>query len=53
MPTKSLELKHTIKLIQELTSEIDEIDTAIKQSMDEESKSPILTFPALVTGWEQ
>ena len=30
MPAKSLELKHTIKLIQELTSEIDEIETAIK-----------------------
>ena len=36
MPTKSLELKHTIKLIQELTSEIDEIEAAIKQIMDEE-----------------
>lgn len=35
MPTKSLELKHTIKLIQELTSEIDEIEAAIKQIMDE------------------
>ena len=26
MPAKSLELKHTIKLIQELDSEIDEIE---------------------------
>lgn len=30
MPAKSLELKHTIKLIQELTAEIDEIEAAIK-----------------------
>lgn len=29
MPAKSLELKHTIKLIQELTSEINEIEDAI------------------------
>ena len=35
MPAKSLELKHTIKLIQELTVEIDEIETAIKRIMDE------------------
>lgn len=30
MPAKSLELKHTIKLIQELTVEIDEIESEIK-----------------------
>ena len=36
MPAKSLELKHTIKLIRELTVEIDEIEAAIKQIMDEE-----------------
>ena len=36
MPTKSLELKHTIKLIQELTVEIDEIESAIKRIMDEQ-----------------
>ena len=47
MPTKSLELKHTIKLIQELTSEIDEIEAAIKQIMDEEIQSPILTIPGI------
>ena len=44
MPAKSLELKHTIKLIQELTSEIDEIEAAIKLIMDEEIQSPILTI---------
>ena len=42
-----MELKHTIKLIQELTSEIDEIEAAIKQIMDEEIKSPILTIPGI------
>ncbi len=47
MPAKSLELKHTIKLVQELTSEIDEIEAAIKQIMDEEIKSPILTIPGI------
>ena len=47
MPAKSLELKHTIKLIQELTSEIDEIEAVIKQIMDEEIKSPILTIPGI------
>ena len=47
MPAKSLELKHTIKLIQELTSEIDEIETAIKQVMDEKSKSPNITIPGI------
>lgn len=47
MPAKSLELKHTIKLIQELTSEIDEIEAAIKHIMDEEIKSPILTIPGI------
>lgn len=47
MPAKSLELKHTIKLIQELDLEIDEIETAIKRIMDEEIKSPILTIPGI------
>lgn len=47
MPAKSLELKHTIKLIQELTLEIDEIEAQIKQSMDEEIHSPILTIPGI------
>lgn len=35
MSAKSLELKHTIKFIQELTAEIDEIEAAIKRIMDE------------------
>jgi len=47
MPAKSLELKHTIKLIQELSSEIDEIEATIKQIMDEGIKSPILTIPGI------
>lgn len=47
MPAKSLELKHTIKLIQELTLEIDEIEAIIKQIMDEEIQSPILTIPGI------
>ena len=47
MPAKSLELKHTIKLVQELTIEIDEIETAIKRIMDEEIRSPILTIPGI------
>ena len=44
MPAKSLELKHTIKLIQEITSEIDEIETEINSIMDT-YHSPILTIP--------
>lgn len=47
MPAKSLELKHTIKLIHELDLEIDEIETAIKRIMDEEIKSPVLTIPGI------
>lgn len=46
MPAKSLELKHTIKLIRELTSEIDEIETEIKSIMDT-IQSPILTIPGI------
>lgn len=46
MPAKSLELKHTIKLIQEFTSEIDEIETEIKSIMDT-IHSPILTIPGI------
>lgn len=46
MPAKSLELKHTIKLIQELTDEIDEIESAIKTIMDE-INSPILSIPGI------
>ena len=47
MPAKSLELKHTIKLTQELTTEIDEIEAEIKHIMDEEIHSPILTIPGI------
>ena len=47
MTAKSLELKHTIKLIQELTIEIDEVEAEIKQIMDEEIHSPILTIPGI------
>ena len=46
MSAKSLELKHTIKLIQELTSEIDEIENEIKIIMDE-INSPILSIPGI------
>ena len=46
MPAKSLELKHTIRLIQELTSEIDEIESEIERIMDE-IHSPILTIPGI------
>ena len=46
MPAKSLELKHTIKLIQELDAEIDEIENEIKTIMDE-INSPILTIPGI------
>ena len=46
MPAKSLELKHTIKLIQELDSEIDEIENEIKTIMDE-IDSPILSIPGI------
>lgn len=47
MPAKSLELKHTIKLIQELTTEIDEVEAEIKRIMDLEITSPILTIPGI------
>ena len=43
MPAKSLELRHTIKLIQELTSGINKIQCEIKAIMDE-INSPILTI---------
>ena len=46
MPAKSLELKHTIRLIQELDSEIDEIESEIKKIMDK-INSPILTIPGI------
>lgn len=46
MPAKSLELKHTIKLIRELDAEIDEIENEIKSIMDK-INSPILTIPGI------
>ena len=46
MPAKSLELKHTIKLIRELDSEIEEIENEIKVIMDE-INSPILSIPGI------
>lgn len=46
MPAKSLELKHTIKLIKELSSQIDEIETEIKSIMDK-IYSPILSIPCI------
>lgn len=46
MPAKSLELQHTIRLIHELDAEISEIETALKQIMDQIA-SPILTIPGI------
>lgn len=46
MPAKSLELKHTIKLLCELDAEIEEIEHEIKIIMDE-INSPILTIPGI------
>ena len=46
MPAKSLELKHTILLIEVLTAEIDEIETSIKEIIDE-NPLPILTIPGI------
>ena len=46
MPAKSLELKHTIKLIFELDSEIKEIENVINSIMDK-LNSPILSIPGI------
>lgn len=46
MPAKSLELKHTIRLIGELDAEIEEIENEIKNIMNE-INSPILTIPGI------
>ena len=46
MPAKSLELKHTIRLIGELDAEIDEIEEEINSIMDE-VHSPITTIPRI------
>lgn len=46
MPAKSMELKHTIHLIEVMTEEIDEIETSIKSIMDT-SGSPIMAIPGI------
>ena len=46
MPAKSLELKHTIKLIGELDDEISEIEAAIKQIVDSLGTT-VLTIPGI------
>ena len=46
MPSKSLELQHTIRMIRELDREIGEIEVAIKTIVDEMSP-PILTIPGI------
>ena len=48
MPAKSLELKHTIRLIQVLDAEIEEIEEEINLIMDE-VHSPITTIPGIGT----
>mgnify|MGYP004494515825 FL=1 len=44
MLAKSLELQHTIRLIHELDTEIEDIEAAIQSVMDE-IRSPIITIP--------
>jgi hypothetical protein len=46
MPAKSLELKHTLNLIGELSAEIEEIEAEIKKLVDE-TQTTILTVPGL------
>ncbi len=46
MPSKSLELQHTIRLIRELDREIVDIEAAIKAILDEMAP-PILTIPGI------
>ncbi len=48
MPAKSLELKHTIRLIRELDAEIEEIEKEINAIMDE-IHSPITSIPGIGT----
>ena len=45
-PAKSMELKHTIRLIEVMTDEIDEIELSIKSIMDA-SGSPIMSIPGI------
>ena len=49
MPAKSLELRHTIHLIGELTAEIEEVEVEIKAIMDKLA-SPITTIPGISYG---
>jgi transposase len=46
LPAKSLELRHTIRLIRELDSEIREIEAAIQAILDD-LQSPITTIPGI------
>ena len=46
MAAKSMELKHTIRLIRIISDEITEIEARIKEIMDE-SNSPIMTIPGI------
>lgn len=46
IPAKSLELRHTIKLIRELSAQIEEIEAEIKKIMDA-MNSPVLTVPGI------
>lgn len=46
MPAKSMELKHTIHLIQVISAEIDEIEASINEIMDS-LNSPITSIPGL------
>lgn len=46
MPAKSLELRHTIRLIRELDKEIEEVESSIQDIM-ERLHSPITTIPGL------
>lgn len=46
LPAKSLELRHTISLIEELDGEIEEIEEQIRSIMDAIA-SPILTIPGI------
>ena len=46
MPAKSMELRHTIRLIHELDKEIEEIETAIEDIL-KGIQSPITTIPGM------
>ena len=46
IPAKSMELKHTIHLIEVMTDEINEIESSIKSAMDTFG-SPIMTIPGI------